>query len=43
MSRGNCDQGKAEIRRFGLSMGFTENELAQIYDSRAVQVLRDHE
>ena len=32
---------KAEIRRFGLSMGFTENELAQIYDSRAVQVLRD--
>ena len=24
-----------------LSMGFTENELAQIYDSRAVQVLRD--
>ena len=23
---------KAEIRRFGLSMGFTENELAQIYD-----------
>ena len=32
---------KQEIRRFGLSMGFTENELAQIYDSRAVQVLRD--
>ena len=32
---------KADIRRFGLSMGFTEKELAQIYDSRAVQVLRD--
>jgi len=32
---------KADIRRFGLEMGFTEKELAGIYDSRAVQVLRD--
>ncbi len=31
---------KAEIRRFGLSKGFTEKELAGIYDSRAVELMR---
>ena len=32
---------KAEIRRFGLSIGYTEDEMAQVYDSRAVLLFRD--
>lgn len=32
---------KLEIRKFGLQMGFSETELAKVYDSRAVHVLRD--
>lgn len=30
-----------EIRRFAMDAGFTENEVAQIYDHRAVKVLHD--
>ena len=32
---------KQKIRRFGLSIGYTEDEMAQVYDSRAVLLFRD--
>ena len=35
-----AEQLKGEIRNFGKSIGFTDNELAQVYDHRHVMVMQ---